>query len=138
MMRPVSIAAYPPWLAWLRRGSPVVRTERLDARPPGSVNLTGEWQFNPNLSDDPDKYPTLTRRPHSAPRVGTGATAEAEAAVAECRDWVTVRPVVDGNHIKAPKNIARVAAHERMPDEVSSRFRTSRLPRRSCPGRLIA
>ena len=30
-------------------------TERLDAVAPSGVNLTGEWKFNPNLSDDPDK-----------------------------------------------------------------------------------
>jgi hypothetical protein len=30
-------------------------TERLGAVAPTGVNLTGEWKFNPNLSDDPDK-----------------------------------------------------------------------------------
>lgn len=29
--------------------------ERLNAVAPSGVNLTGEWKFNPNLSDDPDK-----------------------------------------------------------------------------------
>jgi hypothetical protein len=30
-------------------------TDRLDAAPPGGVNLTGDWALNVNLSDDPDK-----------------------------------------------------------------------------------
>jgi hypothetical protein len=30
-------------------------TDRLDAAAPSGVNLTGEWQLNVNLSDDPDK-----------------------------------------------------------------------------------
>jgi hypothetical protein len=30
-------------------------TERLGAVAPSGVNLSGEWNFNPNLSDDPDK-----------------------------------------------------------------------------------
>ena len=30
-------------------------TERLAAAAPPGVNLTGEWNFNPNLSDDPSK-----------------------------------------------------------------------------------
>jgi hypothetical protein len=30
-------------------------TDRLDAAAPSGVNLTGEWQLNLNLSDDPDK-----------------------------------------------------------------------------------
>jgi hypothetical protein len=30
-------------------------TERLDSTAPSGVNLTGEWRFDPNLSDDPDK-----------------------------------------------------------------------------------
>ncbi|HEV7443789.1 MAG TPA: hypothetical protein VGO18_14440 [Steroidobacteraceae bacterium] len=53
-MRPVSIAVYPlaclvaAWIAGCA-------TERLDAAAPSGVNLTGEWKFNPNLSDDPDK-----------------------------------------------------------------------------------
>ena len=29
-------------------------TERLDASAPQGINLTGEWNFNPNLSDDPN------------------------------------------------------------------------------------
>jgi hypothetical protein len=28
-------------------------TDRLDARPPAGTNLSGEWQLDPNLSDDP-------------------------------------------------------------------------------------
>src|SRR5882724_22580 len=66
VMRPVSIAAYPlaclvaTWIAGCA-------TERLDARPPGSVNLTGEWQFNPNLSDDPDKLPDPDKTPQRTP-----------------------------------------------------------------------
>jgi hypothetical protein len=53
-MRPVSIAVYP--LACLVVASIAgCATERLGAAPPTGVNLTGEWKFNPNLSDDPDK-----------------------------------------------------------------------------------
>ena len=29
-------------------------TDRLDAHPPAGTNLTGEWQLDPNLSDDPN------------------------------------------------------------------------------------
>src|SRR5438046_1360707 len=53
-MRPVSIAVcslaclVATWVAGCA-------TERLDAAPPSGVNLTGEWKFNPNLSDDPDR-----------------------------------------------------------------------------------
>jgi hypothetical protein len=32
-------------------------TDKLDTSPPKGVNLTGEWQLNPNLSDDPQKPP---------------------------------------------------------------------------------
>ena len=43
-------------------------TDRLDAAPPGGVNLTGDWALNLNLSDDPDKMgpdPDATRPPKS-------------------------------------------------------------------------
>jgi hypothetical protein len=30
-------------------------TERLAGAAPNGINLSGEWKFNPNLSDDPDK-----------------------------------------------------------------------------------
>src|ERR1700716_1289946 len=53
VMRPVSIAFYPLAClvaAWIAGSA----TERLDAAAPSGVNLTGEWKFNPNLSDDPD------------------------------------------------------------------------------------
>jgi hypothetical protein len=43
-------------------------TERLTANAPGGVNLTGEWKFNPNLSDDPDK---LGPDPDSTPQQRT-------------------------------------------------------------------
>jgi hypothetical protein len=43
-------------------------TARLDAAAPAGVNLTGEWQFNPNLSDDPDKLgPDPDSTPQRAP-----------------------------------------------------------------------
>jgi hypothetical protein len=32
-------------------------SDRLNPAPPQGVNLTGEWQLNPNLSDDPQKPP---------------------------------------------------------------------------------
>ncbi len=32
-------------------------TDRLEPAPPQGVNLTGDWQFDPNLSDDPSKPP---------------------------------------------------------------------------------
>ena len=57
-MRPVSIAVYP--LVCLVAASICgCATERLGATPPTGVNLTGEWRFNPNLSDDPDKLTDL-------------------------------------------------------------------------------
>jgi hypothetical protein len=43
-------------------------TERLATTAPSGVNLTGEWQLNPNLSDDPDKLgpdPDSTPAQHS-------------------------------------------------------------------------
>ena len=66
-MRPVSIAVYS--LACLVVASIAgCATERLGATPPTGVNLTGEWRFNPNLSDDPDKLPDPdTTTPQRAP-----------------------------------------------------------------------
>jgi hypothetical protein len=66
-MRPVSIAVYP--LACLVVASIAgCATERLGATPPTGVNLTGEWRFNPNLSDDPDKLADPdTTTPQRAP-----------------------------------------------------------------------
>jgi hypothetical protein len=67
-MRPVSIA-YPlaclvaAWIAGCA-------TERLDAAAPTGVNLTGEWKFNPNLSDDPDKLADPDKTPQRAPGGG--------------------------------------------------------------------
>jgi hypothetical protein len=70
-MRTVSIAVYRPALyglgclvaAWIAGCA----TERLDAMPPNGVNLTGEWKFNPNLSDDPDKLADPDKAPQRAP-----------------------------------------------------------------------
>ncbi len=70
-MRPVSIAVYSPAVcglafliaAWVTGCA----TERLDAVAPGGVNLTGEWKFNPNLSDDPDKLADPDKTPQRAP-----------------------------------------------------------------------
>jgi len=42
-------------------------TERLAAVAPNGVNLTGEWKFNPNLSDDPDKLVDPDKAPQGAP-----------------------------------------------------------------------
>ena len=66
-MRPVSITVYP--LACLVVASIAgCATERLGATPPTGVNLTGEWRFNPNLSDDPDKLADPdTTTPQRAP-----------------------------------------------------------------------
>lgn len=65
-MRPVSIAVYP--LACLVVASIAgCATERLEATPPTGVNLTGEWKFNPNLSDDPDKLADPDTTPQRAP-----------------------------------------------------------------------
>src|ERR1700716_1028180 len=66
VMRPVSIAVYPlaclvaAWVAGCA-------TERLDAAAPTGVNLTGEWKFNPNLSDDPDKLADPDKAPQRSP-----------------------------------------------------------------------
>jgi hypothetical protein len=65
-MRPVSIAVYPlaclvaAWIAGCA-------TERLDSAAPSGVNLTGEWKFNPNLSDDPDKLADPDKTPQRSP-----------------------------------------------------------------------
>jgi len=42
-------------------------TDRLESLPPGGVNLTGEWKFNPNLSDDPDKLMQQDKTPAHDP-----------------------------------------------------------------------
>ncbi|MFL6605900.1 MAG: hypothetical protein ACJ8R9_31865 [Steroidobacteraceae bacterium] len=61
-MRPISIATYSlaclvaAWLAGCA-------TERLASVAPSGVNLTGEWKFNPNLSDDPDKLADPDKTP---------------------------------------------------------------------------
>jgi hypothetical protein len=65
-MRTVSVAVYPlaclvaAWVAGCA-------TERLAAAAPNGVNLTGEWKFNPNLSDDPDKLADPDKAPQRAP-----------------------------------------------------------------------
>jgi len=55
-------------------------SDRLERTAPAGVNLTGEWRFNPNLSDDADKLdtgekpttsPTPSHRPHGGGR-GSG------------------------------------------------------------------
>jgi hypothetical protein len=64
-MRTVSIA-YPLTClvaAWITGCA----TERLDAVAPSGVNLTGEWKFNPNLSDDPDKLADPEKAPQRSP-----------------------------------------------------------------------
>jgi hypothetical protein len=64
-MRTVSIA-YPLTClvaAWITGCA----TERLDAVAPSGVNLTGEWKFNPNLSDDPDKLAAPEKTPQRSP-----------------------------------------------------------------------
>jgi hypothetical protein len=43
-----------PVLAWVLLSAGCA-TEHLSAAAPTGVNLTGEWNFNPNLSDDPNK-----------------------------------------------------------------------------------
>src|ERR1700737_433264 len=71
VMRPVSIAVYRLALyglaclvaAWIAGCA----TERLDAAAPSGVNLTGEWKFNPNLSDDPDKLADPDKAPQRSP-----------------------------------------------------------------------
>ncbi len=55
-------------LATLAFGLAGCATERLAAAAPAGVDLTGEWNFNANLSDDPDKLGD----PDSAPRRGPG------------------------------------------------------------------
>src|SRR5262245_52674230 len=57
-------------------------TDRLDAAPPGGVNLSGDWVLNVNLSDDPDKMgpdpdttapkPSGGHRGHGGGRGGPG------------------------------------------------------------------
>jgi hypothetical protein len=45
-------------------------TERFDATPPSGVDLTGEWNLNVNLSDDPDRLGDVDKAP--APSNNTG------------------------------------------------------------------
>jgi hypothetical protein len=42
-------------------------TERLGTAAPQGVNLTGEWNFNPNLSDDPNKLVDPDTTPQRTP-----------------------------------------------------------------------
>jgi hypothetical protein len=63
-MRPVSIALPCLVTALCIAGC---ATERLDASPPSGVNLSGEWKFDPNLSDDPDKLADPDKTPERTP-----------------------------------------------------------------------
>jgi hypothetical protein len=63
-MRPVSIALPCLVTALCIAGC---ATERLDASAPSGVNLSGEWKFDPNLSDDPDKLAEPDKTPERAP-----------------------------------------------------------------------
>jgi hypothetical protein len=64
---PLGILACLAATAWLAGCA----TERLAATASSDVNLTGEWQFNPNLSDDPDKLgPDPDSTPQRAPGGG--------------------------------------------------------------------
>jgi hypothetical protein len=94
-------------------------TGRFDAAPPTSVNLTGEWRLNLNLSDDPDKMPDPGKDssktpgngshrgrgggrggpggsggpgPYGAGGAGTGFSAEPGEAVAESEETVPSPP----------------------------------------------
>jgi hypothetical protein len=66
MPRPLSIV-----LAGLLAAGVVVgcASDRLDRAAPAGVNLTGDWKFNPNLSDDADKLGEKddTQTPAKAP-----------------------------------------------------------------------
>jgi hypothetical protein len=42
-------------------------TERLAGAPPQGVNLSGEWSFDPNLSDDPSKLVEPDKTPQRTP-----------------------------------------------------------------------
>jgi hypothetical protein len=42
-------------------------SERLSPSPPQGVNLTGEWNFDPNLSDDPSKLANPDNTPQRTP-----------------------------------------------------------------------
>jgi hypothetical protein len=64
MMRSVSIALPCLVTALCIAGC---ATERLDAAAPSGVNLSGEWKFDPNLSDDPDKLAEPDKTPERAP-----------------------------------------------------------------------
>jgi hypothetical protein len=66
LTRPLSLAVAVLVTAWLAGCA----TERLDAAAPSGVNLSGEWKFNPNLSDDPDKLVPADKTPQRAPGSG--------------------------------------------------------------------
>jgi len=42
-------------------------SEKLDQGPPTGVNLSGDWRFNPNLSDDADKLTEKEDKPAQTP-----------------------------------------------------------------------
>lgn len=63
-MRPVSIALPCLVTALCIAGC---ATERLDTSAPSGVNLSGEWKFDPNLSDDPDKLADPDKTPARTP-----------------------------------------------------------------------
>lgn len=66
-MRAISIVVY-PLVCLVAASIAGCATERLGATPPAGVNLTGEWTFNPNLSDDPDRLADPdTTTPQRAP-----------------------------------------------------------------------
>jgi hypothetical protein len=75
LLRAVGGALVAAWMAGCA-------TDRLDAAPPGGVNLSGDWVLNVNLSDDPDKLgpdPDITapkpsggHRGHGGGRGGPG------------------------------------------------------------------
>jgi hypothetical protein len=49
-------------------------TERFDAAPPSGIDLTGEWNLNVNLSDDPDRLGDVDKTPPREPTSTTPRT----------------------------------------------------------------
>ncbi len=64
---PPSLSAAALASAVIASGLAGCATERLGATAPAGVNLTGEWNFNPNLSDDPGNPGDPDRTPQRSP-----------------------------------------------------------------------
>ena len=101
-------------------------TERLGTVAPAGVNLTGEWKFNPNLSDDPnnlvdpDKAPLQqTPRRHrgrTGPGGGTGEPPMGSPGSGGYNFQPTVLPIKAPQHLSITQNGANLVIKIELPD----------------------